>query len=165
MGGNGGSLREVNLHQMPHNKTFWLAAFAIPVAGVAIAQSPLLFGKVTDFKVPEFHEAPNQKQLKSLLVGAVAEPNANGEIKITGLRVESYQEDGTIESVVEAPECVYNYKSRQASSAGHIQARTGDDRMSIEGDGFLLTITNKSLTISNNIRTVIRDLGTKPFTP
>jgi len=51
------------------------------------------------------------------------------------------------------------------SSAGRIEARTGDGRMHIEGDGFLLTITNKSLTISNNVRTVIRDLGNIPLTP
>ena len=142
-----------------------LVAAACLLNALAIAQSPLLFGRVTDFKVPEFYEAPNNKQLKSLLVGATAEPNASGDVKITGLRVETYREDGTVESVVEAPECVYNYKTRQASSAGHIRAHTGDGRMSLEGDGFLLTITNKSLTISNNIRTVIRDLGTKPFKP
>jgi hypothetical protein len=133
---------------------------------LAGAQS-VLMGKVTNFKVPEYYEAPNQKQLKSLLTGAVAEPYAKGEmqIKITGLRVDTFREDGATESVVEAPECILNYQTRQAWSPGHIEAHTGDGRMRIQGDGFLLTITNKSLTISNNIRTVIRDLGTKPLTP
>jgi len=134
-------------------------------AGFAIAQSPLLFGKVTDFKVPEYYEAPNQKQLKSLLKGAEAEPDPKGEVKITDVRIETYREDGTVESVVEAPHCTYNYKIREASSPGHIKAYSGDGRMRIEGDGFLLTLTNKSLTISNNIRTVIRDLGDKPLKP
>lgn len=128
---------------------------------------PALLGKITGFKVPEYYEAPNQKQLKSLLTGAVAEPYAGGgnEIKITDLRVDSFREDGTTESVVQAPECIYNYKTRQAWSTNQIEGRTGDDRMRIQGDGFLLTITNKSLTISNNVRTVIRDLGNIPLTP
>lgn len=143
---------------------YWLAAAMSLVTGLAGAEQ-LLFGKVTNFKVPEYYEAPNQRQLKSLLVGAVAEPNADGQIKVTKLRVETYRENGAVESVVEAPECVYNYKTREASSTGQIEARTGDDRMSIQGEGFLLTLTNKSLTISNNVRTVIRDLGNKPFKP
>lgn len=146
-------------------RALWPAAAACLAAGFAAAQPALLFGKVSDFKVPEYYEAPNQKQLKSLLQGAVAEPSANGEIQITKLRVETFREDGTTESIVESPECVFNYKSRQAWSAGRIEARTGDGRMRIQGDGFLLTITNKSLTISNNVRTVIRDLDNKPLTP
>jgi lipopolysaccharide assembly outer membrane protein LptD (OstA) len=155
----------VKLQQQKSNCVLCLAAMASLAVMLAGAETPLLFGKVTDFKVPEYYEAPNQKQLKSLLRGAIAEPNKNSEVKITDLRVETYREDGSVESVVEAPECIYNYKTRQASSTGHIQARTGDDRMSIEGDGFQLTITNKSLTISNNIHTVIRDLSNKPLKP
>lgn len=143
----------------------WLAAFACLVAAVALAQTPSLFGRVNDFKVPEFYPAPNQKQLKSRVHGAVAEPNPDGTIKITKLRVETFKEDGTLEGLVQAPECIYNMKTREASSVGRIEAQTGDGRMRIEGEGFLLTVTNKSLTISNNVRTVIEDLGNKPLKP
>jgi hypothetical protein len=143
----------------------WLAVLSCLVAAVAIAQSPAMFGRVNDFKVPEFYPAPKQKQLKSLVRGAVAEPGPNDTIKITRLRVETFKEDGTLEGVVEAPECSYNLKTREASSPGPIEAQTGDGRMRIAGEGFLLTVTNKSLTISNNVRTVIRDLGSKPLKP
>jgi hypothetical protein len=143
----------------------WLAALSCLVTAIAVAQSPSLFGRVNDFKVPEFYPAPNQKQLKSLVRGAVAEPSPDGLIKITKLRVETFKEDGMLEGVVEAPECIYNLKMREASSAGHIKAQTGDGRMHLEGDGFLLTVTNKSLTISNNVRTVIQDLSNKPLKP
>jgi hypothetical protein len=144
---------------------FGIAALVCFAAAASMAQSPSLFGRVNNFKVPEFYPAPNQKQLKSLVQGAVAEPSPDGLIKITKLRVETFKEDGTLEGVVEAPECVYNLKLRQASSAGRIEAQTGDGRMRLEGDGFLLTVTNKSLTISNNVRTVIQDLGSKPLKP
>jgi hypothetical protein len=163
--GNGGGIREVII-KLQRRRTHWLIAAGCLVALLAgVAQTPSLFGRVTDFKVPEYYPAPKQRQLKSLLRGAVAEPNARGEVKITTLRVESYREDGTVESIVEAPECVYNYKTREASSAGPIQARTGDGRMQIDGEGFLLVLTNKSLTISNNVRTVIHDLGAKSLKP
>jgi len=142
-----------------------IAALVCFAAAVAVAQSPSLFGRVYDFKVPEFYPAPNQKQLKSLVRGAVAEPSPDGLIKISKLRVETFKEDGALEGVVEAPECIYDLKKREASSAGRIEAQTGDGRMRLEGDGFLLTVTNKSLTISNNVRTVIKDLGNKPLKP
>jgi hypothetical protein len=142
-----------------------MAVFCL--GGALVRAQPALFGKVTSFKVPEYYEAPNQKQLKSLLSGAVAEPYAGGDmqVKITNLRVDTFREDGTTESIVQAPECIFRYKSRQAWSTNRIEARTSDGRMRIAGDGFLLTITNKSLTISNNVRTVIHDLGNKPLTP
>ena len=92
-----------------------LALGVIMVAAELVrAQSPAMFGRVNDFKVPEFYPAPKQKQLKSLVRGAVAEPGPNDTIKITRLRVETFKEDGTLEGVVEAPECSYNLKTREA---------------------------------------------------
>jgi hypothetical protein len=157
---------EVRKRQRRRNPVIWLAAI-ICLSRALIGAQPALMGKITGFKLPEYYEAPNQRQLKSLLSGAVAEPYASGDkqVKITSLRVDTFREDGTTESVVQAPECIFDFKTRQAWSAGRIEARTGDSRMRIQGEGFLLTITNKSLTISNDVRTVIRDLGDKPLTP
>jgi hypothetical protein len=139
--------------------------FALSAAVAVMAQSPALLGQANKLRVPEFYPAPNQKQFKSLLQSATAQPISAEEVRATQVRVETFREDGTVESVVEAPECVYNFRSRTIRSSGPIAAQTGDGRMRIQGDGFQLTLTNKSLTISNNVRTVIRDLGSKPLKP
>ena len=142
-----------------------VTALVVSLAAVVMAQSPALLGPANRLKVPEFYPAPNQKQFKSLVQSATAEPINEDEVRATQVRVETFKEDGTLESVVEAPECIYNFKSRSIHSAGPIEAHTGDGRMRIQGEGFQLTLTNKSLTISNNVRTVIRDLGDKPLKP
>lgn len=144
---------------------FLTAGFACLVAVFADAQSPLLFGKVTNFKIPDYFGPPNQKQMRTLLRGEEAEPDGKERIRIRKLQIETFRENGEPEVFVEAPECIYDPKTRSASSAGPIKARTADGRMQIEGTGFLLVTTNKSLTISNNVRTVIRDLGNTPKTP
>lgn len=129
------------------------------VAMFAGAEPPLLFGKVKGFKIPEYYPPPNQKQMRSLLRGDEAEPDGKDRILIHRLRVETFRENGDPEAFVEAPECVYDTKTREASSAGPLKAYSADHRLQIEGTGFLLVTSNKSLTISNNVRTVIRDLG------
>jgi len=148
-----------------HQRALWLAAAACFAALFVVAQAPVLFGKVTGFKVPEYFDPPHHKQMKSFLRGAVAEPDANGKIQITDLKLETFREDGTREMIVEAPQCTYDYDAREASSAGPIKATTGDGRLQIEGTGFLLLLTNKSLRISNNVHTIIRDLGNAPLKP
>lgn len=144
---------------------FSLVCFGLLVAMPVIAQSPALLGQANKLRVPEFYPAPNQRQFKSLLQSATAQPISAEEVRATQVRVETFREDGSVESVVEAPECVYNFRSRTIRSAGPIEARTGDGRMHLQGEGFQLTLTNKSLTVSNNLRTVIRDLGNKPLKP
>jgi len=151
-----------------HNKRsrrHWLALAACLAAMFAGAQSPLMFGKVSDFKVPEYFDPPNHKQMKTFLRGAVAEPDANGQIHITQLKLETFHEDGSREMIVEAPQCTYDYTNRVASSSGPIEATSGDGRLHIQGTGFMLGITNKSLTISNNVHTVIKNFGNAPLKP
>lgn len=114
------------------------------------------FGRVKDFYVPEYYEAPNQNQMKSLLRGAEAEPQPNGRVIIHELLVETYNRDGSTELIVRAPECTYNSITQSASSAGRFEARSGDGRMHIRGEGFLWQQTNSTFTISNRVHTVIR---------
>ena len=135
------------------------------VALFAGAESPLLFGKVTDFKRPDYFDPPNQKQMRSLLRGVEAEPDSDGRIRVRKLTLETFRENGEPELFVEAPECIYDPKTREAYSAGPIKARTADRRLEIQGTGFCVVTTNKSLTISNNVRTVIRGMGTVAKTP
>jgi hypothetical protein len=144
------------------------AALALGVflllSSVCLAGLPS-FGTVHNFKHPEYYDPPHQTQLKSLLRGAVAEPETLGRVRIKDLRLDTFRETGEAEMIVEAPECIYDPETRQASSAGRIQAHSADNRFFIEGSGFLLIVTNKSITISNNVRTTIRDLGSQSVFP
>jgi hypothetical protein len=114
------------------------------------------FGRVKNFFVPDYYEAPNQNQMKSLLRGAEAEPQPNGRVLIHELQVETYGPDGAIELTVHAPECLYNSVTQTASSASHIEAQSGDGKMFIEGEGFLWEQANSRFTISNRVHTTIR---------
>jgi len=113
-------------------------------------------GHASDFSSVEYFDAPNEKQMKSRLSGAEASPEAGGLLEIKQLKLEMFDTNGVTEAVVEAPECAYDTMKGVASSAGHLQLRTGDGNLQIEGDGFLWRQTNQWLTISNHVQTVIK---------
>jgi hypothetical protein len=113
-------------------------------------------GHASDFSSVEYFDAPNEKQMKSRLSGAEASPEAGGLLEINHLKLEKFDTNGVTEAVVEAPECVYDMQNGVASSAGHLQLRSGDGNLQIEGDGFLWRQTNQWLTISNHVQTVIK---------
>jgi hypothetical protein len=110
-----------------------------------------------DFSSVEYFDPPHEKQMKSRLAGAEAQPLAGGLLLIKQLRLEEFAEDGKLQSVVEAPECLYDRLKLTANSPGHLRLRSGDEKFRVEGDGFLFHQTNSFLTISNNVRTVIED--------
>lgn len=113
------------------------------------------FGRVKNFSVPDYYEAPNQNQMKSLLRGGEAEPQPNGRVLIRDLQVETYRLDGTTDLTVRAPECLYDAAAQTASSASRIEARSGDGKLFIEGEGFRWQQTDSTFTISNRVHTII----------
>lgn len=134
-----------------------LAGFVL-IAGVTIAQQ-VPMGRFTDFSLPEFYEPPNETQMKSLVQGAEAMPQAEGRILIKQLKLQTFREDGAAEIILEARDCVYDPAARQADSDGPLAVRTADQQFYLEGTGFLWKQTNSSLTISNRVHTVIRRTG------
>jgi hypothetical protein len=113
------------------------------------------FGRVKDFYVPNYYDPPNQNQMKSLLRGAEAQPEPNGRVLIKGLLLETYHEDGKTEMIVRARECIYDQGQQTASSPSRIEARSGDGKLYIRGEGFLWQQTNSLFTISNRVHTII----------
>jgi hypothetical protein len=111
---------------------------------------------VKDFSVPENFDPPHEQQLKSLLQGAEAEPQSGGLILIRSLKLQTFAETGETLMVVQAPQCVFDTAQRTVSSAGHLEARSGDGRFFLEGEGFLFQQTNLNLIISNRVHTVIQ---------
>jgi hypothetical protein len=124
-------------------------------AAAAASLSPA-FGQVKNFFVPDYYDPPNQNQMKSLLRGAEAEPQPNGCVLIHELQLETYGIDGRLQMSVHAPVCSYNSATQSASSASHIEARSGDGHLLIEGEGFLWLQTNSTFTVSNRVHTIIR---------
>ena len=97
--------------------------------------------------------------------GAEAQPQPGGLLIIKQLKLETFNTNGKLEVVVNAPECVYDTLKGMANSAGHLQLRTGDGKIRVEGDGFLWRQSDSFLTISNHVRTVIEngaEMNTRP---
>ncbi len=127
-----------------------------PVAAAETAAMPVAsFGVVKKFMVPDYYPAPNQNQMKSLLRGEEAEPQTNGCVLIRELQVETYTPEGKLELTVHAPECLYKAEDQTASSASHIEVRSGDSKLLVEGEGFLWHNGDSTFAISNRVHTVI----------
>jgi hypothetical protein len=125
-------------------------------AAVIVRAQQNAAGHASDFSSVEYFDAPHQQQMKTRMSGAEASPQAGGLLVIKQLKLEKFGVDGKLEAVVEAPECAYDMQNGVAGSPGHLQMRTGDGNLRIEGDGFLWRQTNQWLTISNRVQTVIQ---------
>jgi hypothetical protein len=108
-----------------------------------------------DFTSVEYFAPPLQRQMKSRLSGAEAQPLPGGLLVITQLKLETFTTNGSPQAIVEAPECVYDTQHNTANSAGHLRLRSGDGKIRTEGDGFLWRQDDSFLTISNHVHTVI----------
>jgi len=76
-----------------------------------------------------YYPSPHEKQLKSLLTGARAEPQPGGMYLITDAKFETFLEDGQPEMLVESPQCLYNERGDQTvrrQSLGPGSSRPGD---------------------------------------
>ena len=118
-----------------------------------------------NFTSTEYYEQPHQQQIKSILSGAEALPQPGGRLIVKQLKLETFNLDGELEVTIMAPECIYDTLNGVANSPGHLQVRTGDGRIHLEGDGFLWRQSDQKLTISNNVCTVFENganINTKP---
>ena len=130
------------------------AAFFFIAAAPGQVQ-PLPAGHATDFTSDSYFEPPHEQQVKVRLSGAEASPLPGGLLEVKKLKVETFNTAGRTELVVRAPQCIYAPLDGVASSAGHLELRSGDGKFRVDGDGFLWRQNESSLTISNRVRTVI----------
>jgi len=109
-------------------------------------------------KYPEYDRATGR--IKSLLTGDTAVEVGGGLMLITGMRLETYQYDGAsrnVDLIIEAPECLFSFRTQVASSDGPMTLRRADGDASLSGRGFEWRQRESTLTISNNVRTVTRE--------
>lgn len=123
-----------------------------------------LTGHARDFTSVEYFDAPYEKQMKDRLSGtdALPRPDNNGSVSIKNLKLETFNTNGSPDLVIEAPECVFDTINGVANSAGPLQVRSADGRYRITGLGFLWQQDDSALTISNQVKTVIK-AGTFKF--
>jgi hypothetical protein len=136
--------------------------FALGAAAFLHAAQPFNIGKPINPKYTDYFDPPNHLQKRAIVTGSEAESEGMNLVRLKKVHIESFQVTGEPEAVLDADEALYDRAAQTVSSAGRIQARTADGRFSVSGVGFSMTLTNKSLMISNNVRTVIRGLGSTP---
>jgi hypothetical protein len=132
-----------------------IASLILSVGGAEIHAQSNVVSHANDFTSVEYYPAPNQRQMKSRLSGAEAQPLPGGLLAIKQLKLETFGLNGKPEIIVNAPQCVYNQLDGTASSPGRLEVQTGDGKVRVEGEGFLWRQNDSFLTISNQVRTVI----------
>jgi hypothetical protein len=160
-----GALREMNVKANITRASLAAGAGLLFAVALGVRAQQNGVQHANNFTTTEYYEPPHQQQIKSILSGAEALPQPGGLLIIKQLKLEMFNQDGKLEWVVSAPECVYDTFKGVANSPGHLQVRTGDGKFRVEGEGFLWRQTNSFLTISNNVRTVIENgatMNTKP---
>jgi hypothetical protein len=131
-----------------------LFVFLNIVSALLLVAQNIPASKATGNRFRYYYGPPNETQIKARVTVSTLVAGGTNNIQATQLHIETFTETGELESVIDAPECVYDDATHTASSAGFVKARTGDGRVTMEGTGFLLTLSNMALTISNNVRTV-----------
>lgn len=136
---------------------FWL--------GIASAQSSAN-GTFKHFHAPlDYFEAPHELQIKDFLEGSDAERQPNGLILIRDAKLQIFQQDGTRQMTVIAPICFLDPKEHTVNSSGPLQVQKSDDKLLLEGEGFVWRQTNSDLIVSNRVHTTVRGSLTNSLTP
>lgn len=140
----------------------WLGCMALAALLLMALLSPAgqsaSLGIGRDVKFPDYFDYPNQSKLRTLVQGSSVIPLGTNRYRVKDVHIESFRLTGEREGTVDAPECIYDHSTREATSDGPIKAQSDDGTMRHDGVGFRLTLTNKILLISN-IHTVLRDRG------
>lgn len=141
-----------------------LAATMFLIAPSVVAQakkpaSPSPFGSANG----EFVAAENDNgKIRSVIkgVGASLETEGTGKarverIRLKQVRLEQYGDDGRTNMIVEGKNCLFDPKTRAASSPDSFRLTTGGGRLVVEGVGFSWYHTNSHLVVSNRVHTVV----------
>lgn len=129
------------------------AAVLMGSAAALFAQEPGM--QVSGFRVPEYN---SQGEMTSQLFGDEAEILGTGEIKISELRVEFYQEESVFLEVT-SPYCFYDRGAGQAHSDAPVAAVT--DQMRLSGTGFVLEAEDRTVQLLDDSRVEIEEITSR----
>lgn len=75
---------------------------------------------------------------------------------VKGFRCETFNPDGTPNLLLEAPTCLFNLNTTNASSSGSLTVTQSGDAFSLTGVGFNWNHSSQRLQISNDVHAVFR---------
>jgi hypothetical protein len=136
-------------------------SLVILFATLAVVAQQLPQGHATDFTSNSYYEPPHEQQVKMKLSGVEALPLPGGWLDVRQLKIETFTVDGKPKEIIRAPQCHYAPMDGVAHSAGHLHMQTADNKLRVEGEGFLWRQDDSLLIISNRVHTVI-DLPASP---
>jgi hypothetical protein len=118
----------------------------------------------TSFSTDMYYEAPNEDKVKMRLSGSESLPLPGGYLDVRNMKVEAYSTNGIMQLQAESPQCTLRYAESVADSPGHLEMISGDGKVHLTADGFLLVLKPDatSLILSNNVHTVIDSGLLKP---
>jgi len=143
----------------PGGKQLWLAlaAMLLFIAVEINRAQQVPAARSTSFSTDMYFEAPNEDKVKMRLSGSESSPLPGGYLDVRNMKVEAYSTNGTMQLKAESPQCTLRYAESVADSPGHLEVSSGDGKVHISADGFLLVLKQDatSLILSNNVHTVI----------
>ncbi len=108
-------------------------------------------------KLPD-HDRDGTGRLRSLLMGDSMTPVGPGRMLVRGVRLETYAYDGErriVDLIVEAPECLFNLRTRIVSSDGPMTAIRASGDLRLVGVGFEWRQKTSRLYVNSNVRTIL----------
>ena len=138
--------------------TRWLGAMVLLAALGMSAQVLPGQGIQKRVKLPD-HDRGGSGRLRSLLMGDSMVPKGPGLMLVRGVRLETYAYDGEqriVDLIVEAPECLFNLRTRVVSSSGPMKATRADGGLRLVGIGFEWKQQTSKLLVHSNVRTILR---------
>ena len=125
-----------------------------------------------NFRFIEYYDAvPGLKaqtnQVKNLLTGAEGQYLSNETVRITQSRLESYPQAGKgTNLVVVSPESFFEVNARIITSTSRLDLAASDGQIRLRGQtGYMFSMTNSSLIVSNRVRTFIQGAALKGSRP
>lgn len=115
----------------------------------------------TSFSTDMYYDVPNEDKVKMRLSGTESLPLPGGLLDVKNMKVETYDTNGAVQLQAQSPQCTLRYADGVADSAGHVEMHSGNGKIHIAADGFLLVLKQDAMALhlSNNVQTVIESAG------
>ena len=138
------------------SKSFFFGGVIVFLCITVVIAEPAR-GVQKKIKYPEYDSKTGR--VKSLLLGDTASPHGPGQVIVTGARLETYVYDGDrriVDLIIEAPECLFDARTRIASSSGPMTATRAGGDLSLKGVGFEWQQQTLRLVVHNDVRTILK---------
>jgi hypothetical protein len=134
-----------------------------PLNQEAMSAGPV--GSGTNVTSVMYFDPPNEQQIKVRLSGAEMSSLPGAMYDVKKLKIERFGEDGKLQAVAVAPECIYAPMDGVANSDGPLELTMEDGKMRLQGQGFQWQQEQSLLVISNRVHTIIKMGNWKLTTP